>query len=537
MSDKEYSFYQRNDGVWIVNGNEVPPGTLQLILHPTESEKLRLIGLNNYFEPIPIIKANEISKDDLGTKYTNRLELITETKNFFLVPGTTQLIDNSGELISVQNPLAVNSGRVYENDIDLTRSINNTFGDSVEDILKLFNNLHTTLEDNTSNNPKVLFIHFNWSIVAAGISLECNEPGGFSNTKVEILRGGGQSITIRDDSLIDTIRNGEFYAISGSGLPFSTIGFNAIRITFSTDNPIKLTNISISKTSDTNAYLLANNTEDNILEFIRSSSGYLNVFSADKEYEAYENKWGQNEDIDTASVPETIYDGSDLYTYTDLTVGATYSASSDDIADTALDLIAELITLTPGTGDFQRELVTLTLNGQTKVNFAPPSGNPVLACNRAYNANGTLFTGTIYIYESTAILSGGIPTDSTLIRAIITPVSQQSRQAVYVIPDLLEDGTRIIEAHFLSWNVSIVKATNIVLDVQFMVEEYGKVFRARDIDTARNERPGGYVWGDKTPLKIPTKSKVEVRAVNISANDGNAVAKFKLQLVTENEPN
>jgi hypothetical protein len=247
----------------------------------------------------------------------------------------SKIVDVNGHPITAQNPFHTNGDRVYTKDLDLTRSDNYNFGTSVEDLNKLFNGLHNEIEDVSGNLTKELLVHFNWSIISSGLSIECNTTGkNFSNLKVEILRGGGTSILIVDESADNTKYDSRFISFASSPIPIPPIiGFNAVKLTFTTTDDICLTDINISKVRDVNSYLITQDAITGELSYIKSTDGFLNVFSLDKEYQLYVNKWGQNDDIDTATTPETIWDGSDLYTYTDFTTGAVYAASSDIIAD------------------------------------------------------------------------------------------------------------------------------------------------------------------------------------------------------------
>ncbi len=509
-----------------VKRNNPNDGTIQIVsdlIEPYAKLAIRFDSYDNvYYNAAPVadIDALETILEDISQ---NNVGIIA-----------------NGGTVGVQNPLPCDGDRIYTKDLDLTRSDNYGFGSSVDDIENLFTGLHNALTDSSGTSPKELLIHFNWSIVTSGIAIECNEPGDFSNVKIEVLRGGGTSILIADESADSTKHKTRFFSFAGSALPIPPIlGINAIKLTFTTTDAVCITNIVVPKVQDRNTFLITQNVTDNSLEYVNSSQGYLNVFTAAKMLEKYVNKWGQNNDIDTGTVPETIWDGSDIYTYSDSFSGETYQISSDTSGDTEIELTMELVTLDTGTDDYHREFVTTALNAtnaQTPVTVVTPSGRPAVACNRAYNSNGDEFAGTIYVYDSTATVVAGVPDDIADVKAIVTPEAQQTRQAIYVVPNILEDGTLINECHVISWSVSVIKRTAVVLDAFFMVQEPDGVFRARDIDMARNERAGGYDWTEQTPLIIPTKSKIEIRAIDISANNGAAVGKFKLHLVTEDEP-
>jgi hypothetical protein len=112
--------------------------------------------------------------------------------------------------------------------------------------------------------------------------------------------------------------------------------------------------------------------------------------------------------------------GAEEYTFS--TTDAIDSISSSDAGDT------ELVTIVMLDIDFNEFTQTVNLDGQNRVALTPG-----LRFNRAFNANGTLFVGNVYIYENTAIV-GGVPTDVTLVRGFISISGQQTLQAIYTVP-------------------------------------------------------------------------------------------------------
>jgi hypothetical protein len=463
-----------------------------------------------------------------GTTYGTQDETI-EALNLVVysgVGGEVSIADEFGISNGVYNPIeTVSYNQLYASNIDLSRSTAVDFTGA--SISELFEDQYTTMVNSEATNPKVIEITFKKSVQSILAVLQAS-TGDFSNVKAYITFSNGGLFPIFDESADNTKKQNVVITAS------DVRGGNGFRIEFHTADTISLSSIFVPQINLTNALIQSIDTISGSLENITSTNGLLNVFTKEKEYESPVNKWGQNDDIDTGTTPETITDSSDLYTYTDDQNPVTYAASSTSGADLGT-ITAELVTLEPGTGDYIDEMVQLTLDGQNKVIFAPPSGNLVLGCNRAYNDNGVILIGDVYIYESAAIIAGGIPTVSTLIRSIITIEAQQTRQTPYIIPDIDSNGNRILEAHIIKWEASVVKTQNIVADVYFMIQEQGKIMRAQDIGNTKNGVSTGWEWGDRAPLKIPTKSRVEIRCVNISASDGSIVGKFQIQNVTENE--
>jgi hypothetical protein len=127
-----------------------------------------------------------------------------------------------------------------------------------------------------------------------------------------------------------------------------------------------------------------------------------------------------------ATTPADVWEygittGAEEYTFS--TTAAIDTISSSNAADNEL-LYVEGLDI-----DYKTVIQTINLNGQNKVTLA----TPLFRFNRAFNANGTNFLGSVYIYEDTAIVAGS-PTDVTKVRGFISANGQQTLQGVYTVP-------------------------------------------------------------------------------------------------------
>lgn len=171
----------------------------------------------------------------------------------------------------------------------------------------------------------------------------------------------------------------------------------------------------------------ANVTRDGDLTVSDNSSG-LAISEGIVTGKDYIHKFGFAPDFDYGDGEVTIWDGADdaglnQMDYVFSTSTAIDSISSSDAADTQQIKIQGL--------DDTYELVTqiATLSGQTRVAL----GTSLRRVFRLKNNNGTDLAGNVYVYENTA-LSGGVPTDTTKIRAIIQNGNNQTLMAVYSVP-------------------------------------------------------------------------------------------------------
>ena len=140
------------------------------------------------------------------------------------------------------------------------------------------------------------------------------------------------------------------------------------------------------------------------------------------------HKFGNAPDFDTGDGTVTVWDGAndaslDEMAYTYSTTAAIDSISSSNAGDTVDIEIQGL--------DSNYDLVTqtITLTGQTRAALS----TSLIRVFRLKNVGATDLVGNCYVYENTTI-SGGVPTDTTKVRAMIQNGNNQTLMAVYTIP-------------------------------------------------------------------------------------------------------
>lgn len=318
------------------------------------------------------------SKDNSFEKYNN---LIVNPDGSI----DSKILTNGGD-VSVQNPFPCDGDSVYAKDVWVDESSTtgwvdvDSTGDNVAVIP--FNNLHTHILNSTSDNPKVLLIHFKRTIPAHQIGFGCYEGvDSFSNIKIELLGSSGEVRRTVDDSSNDTKYNSKNY-------DFEPALFNAIRVYFYTDDEVCISNITIQKSINTDASLKAKSSFSDKVEPITSYNGAL--------------------EVDAALVHEN---GVNLFFFRELD-GSTTIDAGVDVNDTSVQVVdatpfavGDKIRLTTDIDVGQSFLTITDIDGNTITVDRPISspiseGAPVQKVGTLINAEaGTLDNPVIYRIE------------------------------------------------------------------------------------------------------------------------------------------
>lgn len=233
-----YSFYKNTNGTWVINGDQIPPGTLTMDLNPQDPSVVRFRGINNNYEYIPFTKITTIEKNESSEYYTDLSDLISSTLLFFEGSTITSLIDNEDNYISVQNPLPADGDSIYNKDIDLDNSDFTNWTGNPEILFQ--SPFSASITNNTSDNPKQIILAFNRTVNALQIGFGENNGNTFSNLKISLLGSGGATRSIFDESADNTKR-------TSRNAEFENELFNSLLIEFHTADPVSLSNITIQK--------------------------------------------------------------------------------------------------------------------------------------------------------------------------------------------------------------------------------------------------------------------------------------------------
>jgi hypothetical protein len=224
------------------------------------------------------------------------------------------------------------------------------------------------------------------------------------------------------------------------------------------------------------------------------------------------SKFAENPSIASAT-PADIWDYPTEELYTWSTSAAIDSISSSNGGDTQEMVLQGL------DKNWKEVIQTANLNGQTRVALS----TPLIRIYRAYNNNSVDLLGNVYVYENTAI-AGGIPIDTTKVRAYVSIADQQTLMGVYTVP-AGKTGYFLGLTSSLSKNVAT--ATAIFTGA---VRPFGKIFRTQ-VRYAMSNTGNSYVTTFGTAASaFPEKTDFVAKA-DVSANGVGISATFDLLLV------
>jgi hypothetical protein len=232
------------------------------------------------------------------------------------------------------------------------------------------------------------------------------------------------------------------------------------------------------------------------------------------------NKWGNAPDFDDGDGEVYIWDGAeDGAVWEQMTYTFSTGADIDSISSTSASDTQE-VTIVGLDANWEEFTQTATLNGQTRVALT----TPLIRCYRAYNSNSTELVGHVIIYENDTT-TGGVPDDTSLIRAIIAPDNQQTEMAIYTIP---AGKTGYLLGGYCSTAGARRDDSYIIT---FKARLFNKVFRTQQkvsiSDTATSFLPFTY----PIPQVLPEKTDVIVTAQAAAQDQASISAGFSIVLI------
>lgn len=201
--------------------------------------------------------------------------------------------------VDVQSPFPSDGDSIYAKDVWTDQSDMGDFSGVPSD---LFNNLHSVVIDSTANNPKIIQIHFNRTVISNVIGIG-SYSGNFSNVRIYIVNSGAISSLVIDEST-----NSTKYTSRTFQLPV-TAGFNEIKVEFHTADTVTLSNLVILKTQSSVSRLQAVQPDNTVVDISATNQGNMKISV---------QEYGDTPAIDAfdrlrVSTPYTIFDSKLLH--------------------------------------------------------------------------------------------------------------------------------------------------------------------------------------------------------------------------------
>jgi hypothetical protein len=228
------------------------------------------------------------------------------------------------------------------------------------------------------------------------------------------------------------------------------------------------------------------------------------------------NKFGNAHDFDTGDLEVDVWDGADdgginkmVYTYS--TTADIDSASSSSIADTQDIEIQGL------DANYALTIQTITLQGQTRV----PLPTPLIRIFRIKNVGSTDFAGNVYVYVNTTI-SGGVPTTTGPVRAVVEVGSNQTEMALFTVPA----GYTAYMAAMYASTAGASKTTSYL--IKMYIRPFGGVFQLkhRRAITDNKDLERRFWFPEKASEKSDIRMTAQITALGVTG--GNVSAGFDL---------
>jgi len=237
--------------------------------------------------------------------------------------------------IELANPMPVNTGQLYQSDINLEHSDMGTFSGTPIDLV---DDRWSPITDTTANNPKVITIEFERALQTSIIGIT-TETGSFSNTVIKYGLTTFPDQTLVDESADATLKT----TLVAPSVP---ITLTRIVLEFHTVNTITLTHLDMSKDEGVIAQIQGVDPDGELLTVGTSRNGNLNVGI---------QEYGDTSAVDAfarlrISEPFTIFDSKQLYDKQPIFWDEIVGGSATSVHSTVN--AATVMTVTANAGDY-----------------------------------------------------------------------------------------------------------------------------------------------------------------------------------------
>lgn len=229
-------------------------------------------------------------KDDITTDDDARL-----VKSILAIKANDQ---EQYKNIELNNPIPINSGQLYQSDVNLEYSDIGGFSGTPIDLL---DNRWTTITDVSATNPKIILLEFERPLQTSIIGIT-TQSGSFSNTVIKYGVATSPDFTLVDESADATAKT---LLIA----PSTPITLTRIQLEFHTANTVTLSGINLAKANQVVSQLQGIDPDGELRTIGSSHIGNLHV--AIQEY-------GDTSAVDgfgraRSSTPFSIFDSKQLH--------------------------------------------------------------------------------------------------------------------------------------------------------------------------------------------------------------------------------
>jgi len=250
---------------------------------------------------------------------------------------------------------------------------------------------------------------------------------------------------------------------------------------------------------------IGSSTDGNLL--VHDAENPSAIAFGDVEGKATVQKFGNAPDFDTDDGQITVWDGASdspdidvmqyVYSVT-ADIDSVISSDTGDLQDVEIQ----------GLGASSNLVVqTVTLNGQTRVALA----TNLYRVFRVKNVGTSNFTGDVSCYVTNAPTSGGIPTDTSLIRAHVQDGNNQTEMAIYTVP-----ADKEVVIHGLYWySAGANKSSTYVCTL--WARPPGGVFQLKWKGAFNDDIQSGLFHPFKTGLYFDEGTDIELRVESIAS--------------------
>jgi len=261
---------------------------------------LRVRYINGLIAQTTFALQTKLNLNGLASSHRVRDDITTE-EDCRLVKSVLSIkanAENQYKNIELANPMPVNTGQLYQSDINLEHSDMGTFSGTPIDLV---DDRWSPITDTTANNPKVITIEFERALQTAIIGI-ATETGSFSNTVIKYGLTTFPDQTLVDESADATLKT----TLVAPSVP---ITLTRIVLEFHTANTITLTHLDMSKDEGVIAQIQGIDPDGELLTVGTSRIGNLNVGI---------QEYGDTSAVDAfarlrISTPYTLFDSKQLH--------------------------------------------------------------------------------------------------------------------------------------------------------------------------------------------------------------------------------